>query len=428
MTDRSSSDADFLLRNAVESLPEGELARRLGLGRPLRVKLGIDPTAADIHLGHTVVLEKLHEFQERGHIVVLIIGDFTARVGDPSGRSSIRPQLDPAEINRNAETYQRQAFKVLDPERTELRRNSEWLDIPMAELFGLARTATIAQLLERDDFAQRYGAGEPISVLELLYPLLQGYDSVAVRADVELGGTDQKFNLLLGREVQQAYGMEPQAIVTMPILPGIDGVRRMSKSLDNYVGVTEPAAEVFGKVMRVPDDAMPLYYDLLLGEDPDLEAAAVAQKRRLAHDLTARFHGADAADAAEARFDRLHVEREAPSDVADVALPAGDPVHLPALIADQFGVSRAQARRLLAQGGVRLDGAVLDASRLDVSARDLDGATLQVGKRRFVRLRRPGDGLVARGADAPAERSSAAGSDAPVTGRGDGLPDPGWPR
>jgi tyrosyl-tRNA synthetase len=398
MTEGSAADADFLLRNAVEALPEGELARRLALGRPLRVKLGIDPTAADVHLGHTVVLEKLREFQQRGHAVVLIIGDFTARVGDPSGRSSLRPQLEPSDIERNAATYQRQAFKVLDPERTELRRNSEWLDMPMAELFRLARTTTIAQLLERDDFARRYGGGEPISVLELLYPLLQGYDSVAVRADVEIGGTDQKFNLLLGREVQQAYEVEPQAILTMPILPGIDGVRRMSKSLDNYVGVTDPPAEVFGKLMRVPDDAMPLYYDLLLGELPDAELAAVAQKRSLARDLTARFHGPEAAAAAEARFDRLHVERGAPSDVPEAALPAVDPVHLPALIADQFDLSRAEARRLLAQGGVRLDGAVLDASELDLPARRLEGGTLQVGKRRFVRFR-ASDGGVARGSE-----------------------------
>jgi tyrosyl-tRNA synthetase len=403
MTEGSAADADFLLRNAVEALPEGELARRLALGRPLRVKLGIDPTAADVHLGHTVVLEKLREFQQRGHEVVLIIGDFTARVGDPSGRSSLRPQLDPSDIERNAATYQRQAFKVLDPERTELRRNSEWLDMPMAELFRLARTTTIAQLLERDDFARRYGGGEPISVLELLYPLLQGYDSVAVRADVEIGGTDQKFNLLLGREVQQAYGVEPQAIVTMPILPGIDGVRRMSKSLDNYVGVTDPPAEVFGKVMRVPDDAMPLYYDLLLGEVPDPQLAPVAQKRRLAHDLTARFHGGEAAEVAEARFDRLHVERGTPNDVAEARLPAFDPVHLPALIAEHFDLSRAQARRLLAQGGVRLDGAVLDANELDLPAQRLEGGTLQVGKRRFVRFRSREDGFARSSEGGPDE-------------------------
>ena len=389
MTERSSADAEFLLRNAVEALPEGELERKLGLGRPLRVKLGIDPTAADVHLGHTVVLQKLREFQDLGHTVVLIIGDYTARVGDPSGRSAMRPHLDPEQIERNAETYRRQALKVLDPERTELRRNGEWLDMAMEDLFALGRTATVAQLLERDDFSKRLAAGDPISILELLYPLLQGYDSVAVRADVELGGTDQKFNLLLGREVQSAYGVAPQAIVTMPILPGTDGVRRMSKSLANYVGVTEPPKEIFGKLMRVPDAAMPLYYELLLGTPPDPSAEPVVQKRRLARDLTARFHNSEAAAGAEARFDRLHVQRRAPSDVEEATLPAEDPVHLPALIADGFGVSRGQARRLIAQGGVRLDGTVLAADELDVPAARLDGALIQVGKRRVRRLRTP---------------------------------------
>src|SRR3954469_11865897 len=223
--------AAFLLRNAVDALPEGQLERQLGEDRPLRVKLGIDPTAPDIHLGHTVVLRKLREFQDIGHTVVLIVGDYTGRVGDPSGRSQVRPQLEPGEIDRNAETFQQQAFAVLDRERTEVRRNSEWLDMSMEDLFRLARVATVAQLLERDDFAKRYAAGDPISILELLYPLLQGYDSVAIQADVELGGTDQKFNLLLARDVQQAYGVEPQSVLTMPILPGTDGIQRMSKSL-----------------------------------------------------------------------------------------------------------------------------------------------------------------------------------------------------
>src|SRR5205085_7951315 len=226
-------------------------------------------TAPDIHLGHTVVLRKLREFQDRGHVVVLIIGDYTARVGDPSGRSSARPVLDASEIDRNAETFQRQAFTVLDPDRTEVRRNGEWLDMPMEELFRLARTSTVAQLLERDDFAKRYSAGTPISILELLYPLMQGYDSVAVRADVELGGTDQKFNLLLGRDIQEKYEVPPQVAVTMPILPGIDGVKRMAKSEGNYVGVAEPPTEQFGKLMRIPDAVMPKYYDLLLGRPLD---------------------------------------------------------------------------------------------------------------------------------------------------------------
>jgi tyrosyl-tRNA synthetase len=387
MTQSAGEAARFLLRNAVDALPEGALERQLEKNRPLRVKLGIDPTAPDIHLGHTVVLRKLREFQDLGHTVVLIVGDYTARVGDPSGRSQERPQLDPGEIDRNAETYQQQAFTVLDRERTEVRRNSEWLDMCMEELFRLARTATVAQILERDDFAKRYSAGEPISILELLYPLLQGCDSVAVRADVELGGTDQKFNLLLARDVQQAYGVEPQSILTMPILPGTDGVQRMSKSLGNYVAVTEPPEAVFGKLMRVPDEAMPVYHELLLEEEFDPARPAVESKRAMARALAARYHGDEAAEAAEAHFDRLHVERGAPDEVEEFAF-SDDPVHLPAVLSDAFGISRSEGRRLLTQGGVKLDGEPLANGELDLPADQLDGALLQVGKRRFKRLRR----------------------------------------
>ena len=350
MTVTPGEAARFLTRNAVDALPEGELERQLGQGRPLRVKLGVDPTTPDIHLGHTVVLRKLREFQELGHTVVLIIGDYTGRVGDPSGRSATRPFADPEEIDRNAETYQEQAFKVLDRDQTEVRRNGEWLDMRMEELFRLARTSTVAQLLERDDFSKRYAGGEPISILELLYPLLQGYDSVAIRSDVELGGTDQSFNVLLAREIQRAYGVEPQSVLTMPILPGIDGVQKMSKSLGNYVGVDDPPEETFGKLMRVPDEAMPLYYDLLLDQQPQADPRDA--KRHMAFALTERYHGQ---------------------------------VHLPALIADAFGLSRSEARRLLSQGGVKLDGKELDA--LDVPADELNGAVLQVGRRRFKKLR-----------------------------------------
>src|SRR3954464_15069747 len=356
MTNSPGEAARFLLRNAVDALPAGALEEQLERGRPLRVKLGIDPTAPDIHLGHTVVLRKLREFQDLGHTVVLIIGDYTGRVGDPSGRSQVRPQLEPGEIDRNAETFQQQAFAVLDRERTEVRRNSEWLDMSMEDLFRLARVATVAQLLERDDFAKRYAAGDPISVLELLYPLLQGYDSVAIQADIELGGTDQKFNLLLARDVQQAYGVEPQSILTMPILPGTDGTQRMSKSLGNYVAVTDPPEEVFGKLMRVPDEAMPLYYELLLEEDFDPSRPAVESKREMARGLAARFHGEEAAEAAEAHFDRLHVEREAPDEVGELAFSSGDSVHLPAVLSDAFGISRSEGRRLIGQGGVKVDG------------------------------------------------------------------------
>jgi tyrosyl-tRNA synthetase len=388
MTDSAVEDARFLTRNAVEALPEGALERQLAADRPLRVKLGIDPTAPDIHLGHTVVLRKLREFQDLGHTVVLIVGDYTARVGDPSGRSATRPVLSGDQIDANAETFQRQAFKVLDAERTEVRRNGEWLDMAMEELFGLARTATVAQLLERDDFAKRYAANQPISVLELLYPLLQGYDSVAVEADVELGGTDQKFNLLLGRQIQQAYGVAQQSVLTRPILPGTDGVQRMSKSLRNYVGVTEPADEVFGKLMRVPDVAMPVYYDLLLDGELDPERPPVESKRALARGIAARLHGDEAAHAAEERFDRLHVERELPDEIGEHTVAAnGDVVHLPAVLRDAFGISGSEGRRLLAQGGVKVDGEPLAAGDLDVASERVDGAVLQVGKRRFVRLR-----------------------------------------
>ena len=377
--------ARFLTRNSVDALPQGELERQLAKGHPLRVKLGVDPTTPDIHLGHTVVLRKLREFQELGHTVVLIIGDYTGRVGDPSGRSAMRPFVDPEEIDRNAETYQEQAFKVLDRDQTEVRRNGEWLDMKMEELFRLARTSTVAQLLERDDFSKRYSAGEPISILELLYPLLQGYDSVAIRSDVELGGTDQSFNVLLAREVQKAYGVEPQSVLTMPILPGIDGVQKMSKSLGNYVGVDDPPSDIFGKLMRVPDEAMPLYYDLLLDEQPQSDPREA--KRNMAFELTERYHGAEAANEARELFDTLHIRRELPEDIEEFGFSAENgQVHLPALMADAFGLSRSEARRLLAQGGVKLDGEELDA--LDLPADQLDGSVLQVGRRRFKKLRR----------------------------------------
>ena len=383
-----------LLRNAHQSLPERGLQAKLDTaareGRQLRVKLGLDPTAPDIHLGHTVVLQKLREFQDLGHRVVLIVGDYTARVGDPSGRSSTRPVLSGEEIDANARTYQQQAFSILrdDAESLEVRFNGEWLNMRAEELFRLARVATVAQILERDDFAKRFAARQPISVLETMYPLLQGYDSVAVRSDVELGGTDQTFNLLLGRDVQRAYGQPEQVILTMPILPGIDGAEKMSKSLGNHVGVAEPPEEQFGKTMRLPDDAMDAWFELLAVPEPPDGVSPRDRKRALARGIVERFHGADAAAAAEQHFDRLFVTHEAPDDVAVHELAAGDgePVHLPALIADAFGHSRSDARRLLTQGGVKLDGEVVPADRLDVPAAELDGRVLQVGKRNFRRL------------------------------------------
>jgi tyrosyl-tRNA synthetase len=390
----ASETAAALLRNAHQSLPDGGLARKLETaekeGRPLRVKLGLDPTAPDIHLGHTVVLQKLREFQDLGHRIVLIVGDYTARVGDPSGRSSTRPVLSGADIDANADTYQRQAFTVLrdDPDLLEVRRNGEWLDMPAEDLFELARVATVAQILERDDFAKRFAAQQPISVLEMLYPLLQGYDSVAIRADVELGGTDQTFNLLLGRDVQRAYGQPEQVILTMPILPGIDGAEKMSKSLGNHIGVAEPPEEQFGKTMRLPDEAMESWFGLLAVPRPPEGTGPRDAKRALARGIVERFHGAEAAAAAEQHFDRLFVSHDAPHEVEEHAFSAnGGPVHLPALIAEAFGRSRSDARRLLAQGGVKLDGEALGEADIDIAAERLDGRVLQLGKRQFRRLR-----------------------------------------
>ena len=389
MTTRAADDARFLARDAVDCLPEGGLARKLGLGRPLRVKLGLDPTAPDVHLGHTVVLRKLREFQDRGHVVVLIIGDYTARVGDPSGRSATRPALSGAEIDANARTYVEQAEKVLDPGRIELRYNSEWLDMSMVDLFALARTTTVAQLLERDDFAKRYAARAPISILELLYPLMQAYDSVAVRSDVELGGTDQKFNLLLGRDVQRAYGVDEQVALTMPILPGVDGERKMSKSLGNHIGVTEPPEEIYGKTLSLPDSAMASWYELLLGRAMAPGLSARDAKHALASSLVERLYSADAAAGAAAHFDRVVVQRSLPETIEEASFPSADGVvHLPAVIADTFGGSRSDARRKLAQGAVRIDGIVLGAEDVDIAVERLDGAILQVGKRQFRHMRR----------------------------------------
>jgi tyrosyl-tRNA synthetase len=390
----AAEDAAYLARNAAESLPAGGLQGRLEAalreGRQLRAKLGLDPTAPDIHLGHTVVLQKLREFQDLGHRVVLIVGDYTARVGDPSGRSATRPVLSGEEIDANARTYQEQAFHVLrdDPELLEVRFNSEWLDMPMEELFQLARTTTVAQLLERDDFAKRWSARAPISILELLYPLMQGYDSVAVRSDVELGGTDQTFNLLLARDIQRAFGQPEQAVLTMPILPGVDGVEKMSKSVGNDIGITEPPSEIYGRTLSLPDEAMDAWFSLLAVERPPAGTSARDAKHALARALVARFHGDAAADAAASEFERVHVQRSAPDEIDELAFDAVNGlVHLPALIADGFGMSRSDARRMLAQGGVRLDGEPLGPDDLDLPRDRVDGHVLQVGKRHFRRVR-----------------------------------------
>jgi tyrosyl-tRNA synthetase len=392
----AAEEAARLARNAVESLPEGALAAKLQTahveGRPLRVKLGIDPTAPDIHLGHAVVLGKLRELQDAGHKIVLIVGDFTARVGDPSGRSSLRPMLSAAEIDANAATFQEQALKMLDPDpvRLEVRRNSEWLEMGMAELLRLVRTSTVAQLLEREDFAKRWSASQPISMLELMYPLLQGYDSVAVKADVELGGTDQKFNLLLGRDVQRAFGQPEQAIMTMPILVGMDGRQKMSKSLGNQIGVTDAPEQMYGKTLSIPDEAMDDYYRLLLHrEPPGDELSPRDVKRALAREIVTWLHSGADARAAERQFDRVHLEHREPEQVeeADVSADEAGQVHLPEVMADALGISRSEARRLIEQGGVSLDDAMLGPQEHDVAVERADGALLKVGKRRFRRLR-----------------------------------------
>jgi tyrosyl-tRNA synthetase len=388
------NDAVWLGRNVVDSLPQGALAEKLAIAhresRQLRVKLGIDPTAPDIHLGHAVVLGKLREFQDAGHRVVLIIGDYTARVGDPSGRSALRPMLSAEEIETNAATFQEQALKVLnaDPGRLEVRRNSEWLDMPMTELLKLLRTTTAAQLLERDDFSKRWAAKQPISMLELVYPLLQGYDSVAIEADVEIGGTDQKFNLLLGRDIQRAYGLPEQAVLTMPILAGVDGRQKMSKSLGNQIGITDEPEEMYGRTMSIPDQVMGDYYKLVLGREPDQLLGPRDAKRELAREIVSWLHGPEAAAAAQAHFDRVVVQGDAPERIKETLFDVQNgTVHMPGVIADAFGVSRSEARRLIDQGAVALDDTALSAGEHDVASERLDGAVLRVGKRRFRRMR-----------------------------------------
>jgi tyrosyl-tRNA synthetase len=376
-----------LTRNAVDVLPQGELQRKLALGKPLRVKLGIDPTAPDVHVGHAIPLQRMAAFQRAGHVGVLIVGDYTGRIGDPSGLSAERPVLSDDEIDSNAKQYFEQASQIIDTEKTEVRFNGEWLaKLDFAEVVRLTRTITVARLLERDDFAQRFSTQTPISVSELLYPFMQAYDSVAVDADVELGGTDQLYNLLAGREVMQAYGLEPQVALTTPLLLGTDG-RKMSASLGNYIGLAEPPEEQFGKTMRISDDALPDYYRLVMESDNDPALAdPMEAKLELARFIVRRSHGDEAARGAEAHFTRVVREGEAPEDVSEVAVPTDDPVHLPALLVQHLNVSStSEARRLIAQGGVKLDGAVV--SELDVPRDSLAGALLQAGKRQFVRFR-----------------------------------------
>jgi tyrosyl-tRNA synthetase len=395
---------EVLLSGAAEVIPVEELEQKLATGRALRVKLGIDPSRPDLHLGHAVVLGKLRQFQDLGHTAVLIIGDFTGLVGDPTGQSETRPLLTPEQMEENARTYLDQAEKVLDMDRAEVRRNGEWLArLTFADVIRLAEHLTVARLLERDDFSERYRAGKPISLVEFLYPLMQGYDSVAVQADVEMGGTDQTFNLLAGRDIQRAHGQDPQVVFTMPLLMGTDGVRKMSKSFGNHIGLTEPSEEQFGKVMSIPDELIGQWLRLCTAVEPtevdaverglaDGSMHPAEQKRRLAREIVARYHGEEAARAAGERFDRVHREHEIPGDVAEVEIPPDalrdGKVWLPRLMtAAGLASSNADARRLIEQGGVRLDGKSVTDPDAEFAQAELSGRVLQVGRRRFVRLR-----------------------------------------
>jgi tyrosyl-tRNA synthetase len=374
-----------LTRNAVHVLPEGGLEAKLVLDRPLRVKLGIDVTAPDVTLGNGIPLQRMAAFQREGHVGVLIVGDYTTRIGDPSGRSAARPILSDEDIDRNAKRFVDQASTIIDPARTEVRFNSEWLSkLGFVDVLRLTRTTTVARILERDDFAKRHRSREPISISELLYPLMQAYDSVAVEADVELGGTDQLYNLLTGREVMQLYGLEPQVALTVEYLLSWDGAG-MSASRGNYIGLKEASEEQFGKTMRIPDELLPQWYRLVMESDEDpLAGDPMQAKLALARWIVARSHGEEAAVAAEEHFARVVRRGEAPEEVSEATLPAGDPVHLPSVLASAFGLSTSEARRLIAQGGVRVDGEAVGELELPRSA--LAGRVLQAGKRRFARL------------------------------------------
>lgn len=393
----------ILTTGAVDVVDEADLRRKLGRNRPLRVKLGIDPTASDIHLGFAVVLQKLRQFQDLGHVAVLIIGDFTARVGDPSGRSKTRPALSADEVEAHARTYLDQVTRILDasPERLEVRRNAEWLGaLDLAGVLELAGSMTVARMLERNDFSRRYGEGSPIALSELMYPLLQGRDSVEVRADVELGGTDQLFNNLVGRTLQTRAGQEPQVVLTTPLLEGLDGVDKMSKSLGNYIGVAEPPAEQFGKVMRIPDELLERWATLVTRWGPDRvedfsaglrsgDLPAVEAKRALARRVVELYHGGEAAAAAEAEFDTVFKDHAQPADIPEVAVAPGEgPLRLAKVLADAGLVaSNKEGRRMIEQGAVRLDGHRVDDAGAEYVAAALDGRTVQVGRRRWALLR-----------------------------------------
>lgn len=384
------NDIESLTARCVDLISRDELAQKLKEKRPLRIKYGADPSAPDLHLGHVVGLNKLREFQDAGHLVVFIIGDFTAMIGDPSGRSQTRKPLSREQVRANAETYQRQVFQVLDPARTEIRFNSEWLS-PMnfESVVRLAAQVTVAQMLARDDFSKRYADNAPISLVEFLYPLIQAYDSVMVKADVELGGTDQLFNLLLGRELQKQQGQAPQVVMTLPLLEGLDGVQKMSKSLGNYVGVTDAPKDMFGKIMSISDELMWRYYELVLCAGPDRIAAARAQhpreaKDQLAQAIVARFHGAEAAASASAEFARIFSQSQVPSDIPIVSLAEGE-LALPALLVQcKLASSNGEAKRLIEQGAVRIDDERIADPRARVAVRS--GMIVRAGKRGFAKI------------------------------------------
>jgi tyrosyl-tRNA synthetase len=397
------ADLDDLRRGVAEIIPADGLDAKLALGRPLRVKLGIDPSRPDLTLGHSVVLGALQRFLEAGHEAILIVGDFTSRVGDPSGRSETRPMLSAEEADENARSYLEQAGLVLDVERATVRRNAEWLaELGAADLIRLASVTTIAQMLEREDFRARYQGNQPISVVEFLYPLLQGYDSVAVEADIELGGTDQTFNLLMGREVQRAYGQEPQAVLTVPLIEGLDGERKMSKSFDNYVALTESADEMFGKLMSLPDGLIAKYEllctDLGAADNERVVAGLAngsihpnAEKRRMARTIVERYHGPGSGDAAEAAFDKVFKEHATPDDIREVALPADvvsdGTVWLPkVLVAAGLASSNGEGRRSIEQGGVKIDGEPVGPRALEIPVERLIGRVVQVGRRKFAKI------------------------------------------
>lgn len=387
-------------RGSQEILVEADLAKKLARGKPLKIKAGFDPTAPDLHLGHTVLINKMRQFQQFGHEVIFLIGDFTGLIGDPTGRNATRPRLTPDEVQANARTYQQQIFKILDPERTRIDFNSRWFkDMNAAGLIEVAAKHTVARMLERDDFAKRYKGQQPIAIHEFLYPLVQGYDSVALQADVELGGTDQKFNLLVGRQLQEQYGQEPQVVLTMPLLEGLDGVNKMSKSLGNYIGIAEPADAMFGKVMSISDDLMWRYFELLSFR-PLAEISALKQgiadgrnprdvKFELASEIVARFHDDSAAERAQAEFIARFSQKSLPTDLPLISVPpdagAADVGLVAALAVTGLVKSNGEARRKIAEGAVRIDGErVSDAAlRLPAGAEHI----LQLGPRRFVRVK-----------------------------------------